>query len=522
MAVSVVTFLDFCLAVFGLFLLRHLLKRKCTLPPGPRGLPILGNIFDMPSENAWATFAQWGNEYGDISSITILGQTLVILNSAKAAFDILDKKSSIYSDRPIMQMGGELIGWRNTLALLRYSDSRFKRYRKLFHSLIGSQATMRQYFPVEELETKRFLRRVLTKPNDLQAHIRKTAGSVILRISHGYEVKEHNDPFVQLADLATEQFSVATTPGQFLVDSIPALRHVPEWFPGAGFKRTAKAWASTLLEMVEQPHNFVKQQVASGTAAKSFSSSLLESKQLTDEEEFDLKWSAASLYSGAADTIVSAIYTFFLAMTLYPEVARKAQAELDMVIGADRLPTFADRPHLPYIEALVKEVFRWNVVTPLAVAHRASEDDFHDGYFIPKGTLILPNIWKMTHDQRTYTDPMNFQPERFLTIDGRTPEKDPYEIVFGFGRRYKVLFDSTTSAPLRFFIHSGMHLADASVFISCAMSLAVFDITKSVENGVIIEPVNERTNGTISHPKQFRCTIKPRSHKAVGLIQADD
>jgi cytochrome P450 len=61
---------------------------------------------------------------------------------------------------------------------------------------------------------------------------------------------------------------------------------------------------------------------------------------------------------------VSAVYSFFLALTLYPEVARKAQAEIDAVVGSDRLPTFVDRPYLPYINALTMEVFRWNTVVP--------------------------------------------------------------------------------------------------------------------------------------------------------------
>ncbi len=109
---------------------------------------------------------------GDISSVTVLGQTIVILNSAQAAVDVLDKKSAIYSDRPVLQMGGELIGWKNTLVLLPYGD-RFRRFRKIFHSLIGSPATMKQYQPAEELETRRFLRRVLAKPEALATHVRK-------------------------------------------------------------------------------------------------------------------------------------------------------------------------------------------------------------------------------------------------------------------------------------------------------------------------------------------------------------
>ncbi|KAK7060191.1 hypothetical protein VNI00_000956 [Paramarasmius palmivorus] len=495
--------LDVILASVGLAIVRRLFGtqkvQRTPLPPSPPGLPIIGNVLDMPSEKEWLTFAQWGDTYGDICSVTVLGQTLVILNSFKAASDMLDKKSSIYSDRPVLQMGGELVGWKNTLALLPYGE-RFRRYRKLFHGLIGSHATVKRYHPTSEAETKMFLRRVLKSPSDLQSHIRKTTGAVILRISHGYEVKESDDPFIQLADLATEQFSLATSPGQFLVDVVPArkdlslvndesrtniiffqVRHVPDWFPGAGFKRTAKTWASTLSEMVEQPHNFVKQQIAAGTAAPSFSSCLLESKKLDDEEEFDLKWSAASLYSGAADTTVSAIYAFFLAMTLHPEVIKKAQAEIDSVIGSDRLPAFADRDQLPYVDALVKEVFRWNSVAPLAVPHRATQDDVHEGYFIPKGSLVIPNIWKLTHDSRTYSNPMEFNPDRFIAHDGHEPELDPRALCFGFGRR----------------ICPGMHLADSSLFISCVMALAVFDISKCVENGVVVEPVNDRTTGTI-------------------------
>lgn len=114
----------------------------------------------------------WLSSLGDICSVTVLGQPLIILNSAKAVIDILEKKSAIYSDRPTLHMGGELVGWKNTLVLLQYGD-RFRRYRRLFHKLIGSQAAMKAFLPIEELEARRFLRRVLMKPEDLAAHIRK-------------------------------------------------------------------------------------------------------------------------------------------------------------------------------------------------------------------------------------------------------------------------------------------------------------------------------------------------------------
>ncbi|KAF5355041.1 hypothetical protein D9756_005796 [Leucocoprinus leucothites] len=228
---------------------------------------------------------------------------------------------------------------------------------------------------------------------------------------------------------------------------------------------------------------------------------------MNSEKEFRIKWSAGSLYAGGADTTVLSIYAFFKAMALHPEVAAEAQAEIDSVVGSNRLPSFADREDLPFVNALVSEVLRWQAVVP-APPHVVKEDDLHDGFLIPKGTIIIPNIWKMLHDSRTYSNPMTFNPKRFL---GPYPELDPRKISFGFGRRQVFLINLARRV-----------LADASIFVSCAMTLAVFNISKYVdESGQVIEPVVDQTTGTVSHPTPFQCSIKPRSQKALLLINAE-
>ncbi|KAG2152857.1 cytochrome P450 [Suillus clintonianus] len=497
-----------CLAGVGVYLVKQVFTKKnpAPYPPGPPGLPLVGNILDMPHIRPWLTFTEWGKKYGecDISHVEVLGQHTMVLNSVKSAMDMLDKKSSIYSDRPVLPMAGELVGWKHILGLSPYGE-RFRRYRKNFHRAIGSRAAMDSYNPIEEIETRRFLKRVFTKPDQLQDHIRHTAGAIILRISYGYEVKENNDPFVDLADRALEEFSRATAHGAFMVDIMPSLAKVPEWFPGAGFKRLAREWHETVEEMASAPYQFVKDQMAAGIAPKSFTSDLLEGHTLTAEENDIARWSAVSIYGGGSDTTVSAIYALFLAMTLFPDVQKKAQAEIDAVVGPDRLPSLADRGSLPYIEALVKEVLRWNVVAPIGFPHRVTEDDVHDGYFIPKGSVIMLNIWFMLHDPERYANPSEFNPERFLPTDGKEPETEPRTICFGFGRR----------------ICPGLLLAEASIWTSSAMSLAVFDISKVVENGVEITPEVDPSSLTISHPKPFKCSVKARSAKAIALIEQD-
>ncbi|KAK0234231.1 cytochrome P450 [Armillaria fumosa] len=498
---------DISIAFVGLILAWYLFRktRRSTapLPPGPRGLPFIGNLLDMPSEKEWLTFAKWGEKYGDITSVSILGKRMVVINSVPIAIALLDKKSLISSDRPFFAMSGELIGWKNGLALMPY-DSRFRNLRRLAHQLFGTNAAMKQFLPMVELETHRFLKRISAKPEELSAHIRKTAGAIILQISHGYAIQEENDPFVKLAEETVVQFSLSAAPGGFLVNLIPILRHIPEWFPGAGFKRTAREWALVLSEFLERPHNYVKQEMAAGRARLSFTSSHLEGG-VSAEEECDIKWLAASLYAGGADTTVASVYAFFKAMLLYPEVQAKAQAEIDAVIGDDRLPRFDDRERLPYINALVLEVFRWHTVGPTGLPHCVTEDVIQSGYFIPKGSLILANIWTMLHDPTVYNEPFKFNPDRFIRTERKEPELDPYEMVFGFGRR----------------ICPGRVLADASIFLSCAMVLAVFDISKYSENGVVFEPDTEHTAGTISHPTPFKCTIQARSRKALDLINEE-
>lgn len=240
---------------------------------------------------------------------------------------------------------------------------------------------------------------------------------------------------------------------------------------------------------------------STGEARASFTSKQLDACTSV-EGEANIKWLAASLYSSGVDTTAASIYAFFKAMVLFPEVQVKAQAEIDAVVGIDRLPGFDDRKSLPYINALVLEVSRWHAVVPTGVPHRVTEDDVHSGYFIPKRTIVFANIWNMLHDPRVYDKPFEFKPERFLRTENKEPELDPYEVSFGFGRR----------------ICPGRVLADVSIFICCAMTLAVFNISKYCEDGIVFEPDTETTSGAISHPTPFKCTIKSRNEKAIWLI----
>ncbi|KAF8134338.1 cytochrome P450 [Boletus edulis] len=499
-----ISFADVCFLGAGFYLAAWWFRsrRFDLLPPGPPGYPVIGNLFQIFSEKNWKDFAALGQKYGDIISISILGTRYVVLNSHRAISAILEKQSIKCSNRPHLTMACDLVGFDKAMPFMDCSD-RFRRSRKLFYRLFGTTNSTAAFNHIEEKETRRFLRKVLQTPDNLVNHIRFTAGAIILEVTYGYTVQEGTDPFVTLADKVMAIFSLVTTPGAFLVDVIPALRHLPEWFPGTGFLQDAKRYHHLMMESVLRPHLYVVEHMAAGTATPSFASKLL-GGGVSPEEEDVIMWACAVIYLGASDTVISAVHAFFLAMVVFPEVQAKAQRELDAVIGSERLPSFDDRDSLPYVNAVWKEVLRWHSVTPLALPHIATEDIYSGGYLIPKGSYVIGNVWGVLHDKSTYPDPDVFRPERFL---GKTPQPDPQGICFGFGRR---------SCPGK----SPFHLAEASLFITVAISLAVFSISKDVVDGVEVTPRVDFTSGTISHPKPFRCRITARSAKAEALMHS--
>ncbi|KAJ6552261.1 cytochrome P450 [Mycena vulgaris] len=483
-------------------------KKLARLPPGPRGLPLIGNVLYIPTERHWLKFAELGDFWGDIFSLTAFGKTMIIVNSLKVAEDLLDVRGANFSDRPVIPMGGELAGFNNTLALAHYGD-RVRKERKLFHQLFGTQAAVKQFVPLLAAETHKLLRNILLNSDGLIDEIRHATGAISLRIAYGYHLRDGlgRDPFLEMFETAGHNFVNSSTPAAFLVDIIPLLRYWPEWLPGGGFHTTAKMWSKQVHDTVDTGFEYVKKEMVAGTAETSFLSNLLEEKS---HEDYLIKWAAASIQVGGSDTTAAQLEAFFLAMSLYPEVQAAAQREIDQVVGNDRLPHISDRAQLPYINALCKEVIRWHTAAPLAVPHRTREDYIYDRggdlepLLIPKDSLIIPNVWKMAHDPERYTNPMEFNPYRFIVTDGKQAEQDPAEICFGYGRR----------------ICPGKLLGETAIFMECSAILSVFNISKPRENGVPVEPQLGQTSATVSHVLPFKCVVKPRNARALALIQS--
>ncbi|KAH8829262.1 cytochrome P450 [Flagelloscypha sp. PMI_526] len=494
------TLFGFC--VSGLawaFYVKIRTKNRSQLPPGPPGLPILGNLFDMPSDQEWKVFADWGRLYGGICSVTLFRQPIIIINDPIAA-EQLDEKGATFSSRPRLEMGGELCKYAQSLVLAPYG-SRWKAYRSLLAKIIGSPQANAKFASMEEFQTYSFLGRVMRDSLDLRRDLR----NIVLSLQP-LNRQSRTLRFVELIERANDNFATCCQPGHWLVDLAPTLmKSIPECLlPSGGFKAAAREYAQAFDEMMDVPFNFALKEIAQGRAPLCFISNMMaeDGMESSPDKIFNIKHAAGSMYGGGSDTTAYLNLAFFLAMILYPDVQTTAQKEIESVIGSDRLVRLSDRNDLPYVNAIVTELLRWHSVAPTGVPHLAVEDGFIGEYNVPKGALIITNLWSILHDEDLYPDPFTFDPTRHLSSPGRPPQKDPRIYCFGWSRR----------------VCPGRHLADASLFLLVANSLATLNIQKAVIDGQEITPKHENSSGVVSHPLPFPCTITPRSAHSVELV----
>ncbi|KAL4864886.1 cytochrome P450 [Aspergillus spectabilis] len=335
-----------------------------------------------------------------------------------------------------MVFAGEMVGWEHILAMLSYSDT-FRAYRKAMHRVLGTKTSFARFNELQE------------RLGDLVQHIRTWvlfSACLMTLTAYGYDISaDEADELVSLANEFLENFSVTGMPELGLLIRFRfAVKHLPSWFPGAGFKSTAEKWRTTLLTTIEKPYHLVRVQMGRGTYPDPYLSSLLEEfrgRSLTVEEERVIKWTAGSLHTGGADTTVSTLSTFFLDMALHPYIQKRAQEELDSLLGRSTLPTFVDREKLPYINAVIKESLRWHPVAPIGIPHMYNDVEINRAF---------------THDATIYPSPTTFNPSRFLSA--RLYTRQPPRPVKSYIR-------------VRRRVCPGMILAESTIFSTIAKSL---------------------------------------------------
>jgi cytochrome P450 len=492
------------------------------MPPGPQPLPFVGNKFDIPDKHPWIKFQDWSKKYGPIYTLWLGRRPTVIISDPTITAELLEKRSHKYSSRPRFVVMGEVYSNNSGILVAKYGKDWSVR-RKVLHSVL-TQKALQQYKPVQEAEATRLCQMLVDNPQDFESLLDRFTASIVFTIAYGHRIDSMQSPIIRQRLKLMHIMASLNVPGRYLAESFPILARIPEAL--APWKRQVKRWGDENQQADAQLMNYVREDMENAKKpgapplAPSLARSLLEQKAADPAAfallgERDFNGLPASIFGAGADTTASTLCSTVLALVTHPEVLPAAHAELDAVIGANRLPTYADEPALPYIRALCKEALRWRPVAVLGgTPHASTEPDTYNGFYIPRGTNILGNSWAINLNEAYYPNPDHFNPLRFLDANPQslgylpntylqtTPQENtgkphPSRLghsSFGWGRR----------------ICPGADLATNNLFIAVASLLWCFDIRAA--KGVVYDTY-DYTDGFNVRPRPFKCEISVRSEK---------
>ncbi|BEJ14865.1 hypothetical protein CspHIS471_0406320 [Cutaneotrichosporon sp. HIS471] len=468
-------------------------RRDPRLPPGPPTTPVLGNLTTIPPRYAHLYFLKLSKQYGDVISLKLFNSNMVVLNSAKAIFELLDKRSSSFNDRAPMYINDEVIARGNHILIA--PGKRNAVYRKAWNRILAP-GVVGNHVPLQTAEGSAVLYNLLKGVNFYQ-EMRRYSCSLTLAIAFGKRAPTFNG--VDSAGFSVKEFYRLEHAFNFFlevgaappIDLLPVLKYLPG--PLAPWKAKAQ---SLREEMRHYYHDILfgelKRRLKKGQCTDAWLAKLVKNNPdgLSDE---CLAWNGGVMLEGGSDTTSGALLTFILAACCFPDKAAKAREEIDRVVGHDRSPVLEDITNLPYCDALVKEMMRWRPVAPAGVPHLSTKDEVYRDMLIPAGTLVVGNTWAALHDPELYDEPEEFRPERFLANKyGLKEEMAGWRntLPYGAGRR----------------ICLGTQVAENSLSINIPKLLWAFDFEPVGEMDV-----NKFEPGHLTAPVEFKCHFRPRN-----------
>ncbi|OBZ79897.1 O-methylsterigmatocystin oxidoreductase [Grifola frondosa] len=392
---------------------------------------------------------------GEICCYHVLGRTIIVLNSVQAVDAFFTKRSSSYTDKPAPKMAelwAVFSGLSSTLPFMALG-TRFSNARKQFHFELNPRALRNYDADIEEASRR------LVQGFAAEAGCRRLDELIDKQMSTGYGGDGDDDSLLSSIKRISIFGSDVLGGSYALLDRLPFLCYLPRWLPGLETLKVAHYWRRQVSQLAETTMRLARDSLKSASSTSSYMGNAFgrtEDYAELDNDEFKLV--ALTMTAGGMLIVQSAMLTFLFAMSRFPEVQRRAQAELSSVIGRGRLPAMADRHDLPYINALVLEVLRWIPVAPLGkrlnfptllyqtsctialyfskVSRNVTEDDEYMGYRIPKGAILIANQWAVSRDPAIYEEADCFRPERFLhqSSDADVQGVPKLSYFFGYGK----------------------------------------------------------------------------------------
>ncbi|XP_028301097.1 cytochrome P450 2J6-like [Gouania willdenowi] len=409
-------------------------RRPKGFPPGPRGLPIVGNIFSVDQNKTHESLTQFARKYGNVYSIR-MGQTwMVVLNSLEVLKEGLITQGDSMVERPDVPLLDDVLHKQDL-----FSGKIWKQQRRF------ALSTLRHFgFGKKSLEQV-----VLDEFTNCAAYFSKYKGSlfnpqrivtcmtsnIICSIVFGHRFEYSDEKFVNLIDMFDEAFQIQESIWSKLYNSFPGVMRL---LPGPH---------QTFLQIWESVKDFIREKIREHkktwdpSEPRDFIDCYLNEIEMNKEQndsdifnEETLIGIALDLFSAGTETTSTTIRWAFLYMVKYPEIQEKVQAEIDRVIGQYRQPSCDDRTKMPYTNAVIHEIQRISNIVPLSVAHATNKEVQLLDYTIPKGIVIIPNLTSVLLDENEWETPNTFNPGHFQNKEGEFVKRAAF-LPFSAGKR---------------------------------------------------------------------------------------
>ncbi|GJE93446.1 cytochrome P450 [Phanerochaete sordida] len=485
---------------------RHVKARVLgKLPPGPIGFPIVG-LLPFVARFPELVLHKWANEFGPLFSMRLGNQLFVVVSDPQVVKDLIVTNGAIFSSRKEMFMKCEIIFARRGITAMPYNDA-WRKHRRLAALFLTAKAVS-EYKPNLEFEVREMLRALYSQgragavPVNPQAHLSRVSLNNILTIVFGTRTDSVDDPLVAHWLMLSREFMNYTGPVANWVDFIPFLRNVPYLPIVSRGKHLHQGLVDTCSSLINDVDRRMK---AGEDVPDCMAKYLLRVREEQQLDMLDIVFLCCAFMIGGVETTAAVKQWFAAHIPAFPLVQARAQAELDRVVGRDRLPQAEDEKDLPYVRAIVKEIERVHNPFWLGTPHLSTEDFHYRGHIIPKNTGVIVNTYTMHNNSRRYPNPQEFNPDRYLTDHHSSAESanlaDPYKRdhwMYGAGRR----------------ICPGITLAEQEIFLAVAGLLWAFDMQELPS-----EPIDLHEYDGLSgrSPLPFRVKMVPR-HESVAEV----